>query len=102
MSILARLAGLVLVVAALPGLLLHISKLLGARTPVEFATPFLILPGYFLYSLGVREPFVESGGGVAWLTLIGIVLMLLLPGALLFGLGYFLRLHKSRSGRLRR
>jgi hypothetical protein len=78
----------------LPGLAIHAVDALGIHPTLSVAGPWLVAPGYTLYRLGVGEPFVESGGGVAWVSVLGLLTFGTGPGVALLLWGLARRKHR--------
>ena len=96
--------GCLLIVMSLPGLGIHAVDALGVHPSISVAGPWLVTPGFALYTLGVREPFVESGGGLAWVSILGLLAFGTCPGTALLLWGIWRRKHRSpdnRSGALK-
>lgn len=72
------LAAGVMTLAALVGYLNSFGIFFGKLSEV-----ILISPGSILYKLGVGAPFVQAGGGPAWLTFVGVTVLYLLPAIVL-------------------
>ena len=78
------LASTLAAVALLLGLLAALDRI-NLFLPEVFRVWTSMAPAVLLYLLGFREPFVEGGGGAAWLTPWGALLFYGLPAvALLF------------------
>lgn len=54
----------------------------GYSPPLVVSLP-VVLPGFALAALGVNAPLTQGGGGLAWLTPLGVILVYALPGGIL-------------------
>lgn len=70
--------------------LVLVSAIVGATWFAVVGIVFNAIPGSILYLIGLREPFVWGGGGVATLSWVGIGLFYGLPAAALLAAGQFL------------
>jgi hypothetical protein len=84
--------GGVSLVAGLSLLGLGVLALLARSGQIQFFAFYLVeLPAVLLALIGIGEPFIAGGGGLAWLAIPGILLVYLLPGGLLLFAGWLVR-----------
>lgn len=105
LAVLLAVPGGVLLLLGALGLALHGLASLHHVVGFDIGGPVLAWWGYLLYERGVREPLVESGGGVAWLTPLGVVVVYLIPASILGGAAWIMvRLSNGliRKGPVRR
>ncbi len=90
-ALVIRALGVALFLYSIPGLLLHLAKFFGARPSLEVGLPFIVAPAYVMFEHGLRRPFVDWGGGAVWLTPIGLLLCVAIPGLVLATAGHALQ-----------
>jgi hypothetical protein len=91
--------GSLLLVLGLLGELAALLTTLGVGVSHSLFAPILVPPAFALYEFGVREPFVASGGGLAWLTALGVLVVYLLPGVGFTLLGEWCRRRRAHAPR---
>lgn len=79
----AQLPGAVLALYGSLGLFVRVVEELGWDVPLHVAWMLFIAPGYLLYQAGLRAPLVDAGGGLVWMTSLGLFALFVLPGLLL-------------------
>jgi len=79
----AQLPGVALLLYGSLGLLVRVVEEMGWDVPLHVAWLLFIAPGYLLYQSGLRAPLVEAGGGLVWMTSLGLFALFVLPGLLL-------------------
>jgi len=93
----AQLAGAVLALYGSLGLLVRVVEELGWDVPLHVAWMLFIAPGYLLYQAGLRASLVDAGGGLVWMTSLGLIALFVLPGLILVVGSRMLRIALSRE-----
>lgn len=72
----------------------------GWHGAADFAAPLVVGWGFLLHSWGVRDPWLDWGGGFVWLTEVGIMVVYFVPAALAGFVAILLqrRNHKAVDG----